>query len=115
MPNGSGSTPTGLPWKLRQEVRAVLAETRLARLSDQYDRLAEKIEALKRQHAQDRIRVPSAEEINFEKVRADGLQRELADAYRMLAEKDRELAAVKDLFKKLRAEYARTLCSDAGS
>jgi len=43
--------------KLRQEVRAVLAETRLARLSDQYDRLVREIEGLKRQRAEDRMRV----------------------------------------------------------
>ena len=41
----------GMPMELRQEVRVVLAETRLARLSDQYDRLSQKMDAMKRQHA----------------------------------------------------------------
>ncbi len=100
--------------KLRQEVRAVLAESRLDRLSDQYDRLAAYVEAMKRQHTQDRIRVPSVEEINVEKVRADGLQRELADAYRMIAEKDQELEAIKAVFKKLRAEHVRIACPPGG-
>jgi len=44
-----------VPMALRQEVRAVLAESRLARLSDQYDREVTYSEALKRQHARDRI------------------------------------------------------------
>ena len=99
-----------VPNALRQEVRAALAESRLDRLSYQYDRLAEKLHALKRQRTEERGLGPSAEEVNFEKVRADGLQRELADACRTVAEKDRELAAVKALFKKLRAEYARIVC-----
>jgi hypothetical protein len=108
----------GAPTELRREVRTLLAESRLARLSDQYDRLLEKSEAMKRQHARDRIRVPSAEEINFEKVRADGLQRQLADAYRMIADKDREMGTIKETFKKLRTEYARTIlppCGGSGS
>jgi FMN phosphatase YigB (HAD superfamily) len=102
--------------ELRLEVRAALAEFRLARLSYQYDREMQKAEATRRQRAEERAWGPSAEEINFEKVRADGLQRELAEACRMLAEKDRELEAVKELFKKLRADYARLVCpSDSSS
>jgi hypothetical protein len=103
-----------VPTALRQEVRAALAEFRLARLSYQYDRLAGKLEALKRQRAEDRLRAPSAEEIDFEKVTADGLPRELAEAYRMLAEKDRELVTIKEAFKNLRTEYARTICPPGG-
>ena len=100
----------GVPMELRQEVRAVLAESRLARLSDQYDREVTYTEALKRQHAEGRIRVPSAEEVNFEKVRADRLQRDLVTALQMVAEKDRELVTLKETFKKLRGEYARIVC-----
>ena len=96
--------------ELRQEVRAVLAETRLARLSGQYDREVQRAETLKRQRAEERAWGPSPEEVNFEKLRADGLQRELAEACRLLAEKNQELAAVKGLFRKLRAEYARLAC-----
>ena len=103
-----------VPMELRQEVRTMLAEARLARLSDQYDRLAAKVEAARRQRAEERAWGPSAEEIDFEKVRADRLQRELAEAYRMVADKDRELAAVKEVFKKLRAEYARIVCPPGG-
>ena len=103
-----------VPMKLRQEVRVLLAESRLWRLSDQYDRLAAYVEALKLQHAQSRIRVPSAEEINVEKVRADRLQRDLADAYQMLADKDRELGTIKEVFKKLRTEYVRMVCPPGG-
>jgi len=99
-----------VPLELRQEVRAVLAESRLARLSDQYDREVTYSEALKRQHAEGRIRAPSAEEINVEKVRADRLQRDLVTALQMIAEKDRELSAVTETFKKLRGEYARIVC-----
>jgi hypothetical protein len=102
------------PMKLRQEVRAVLAESRLARLSDQYDRLSQKMDAMKRQYAEDRIRVPSAEEINFEKVRADGLQRELLETLQMMADKDRETGTIKEAFKKLRTEYARMVCPPGG-
>jgi hypothetical protein len=97
-----------VPAALRQEVRAALAESRLWRLSDQYDRLLAQVEGLKRRRAEERM--PSAEEINFEKLRADGLQGELAEAYRMLAEKEDQLAALKEVFKKLRAEYARMVC-----
>ena len=103
-----------VPMKLRQEVRVLLAESRLDRLSYQYDRQVKETEALKRQHAQERIRVPSAEEINVEKVRADRLQRELVDAYRMLADKDRETATIKEAFKRLRADYARLVCPPGG-
>ncbi len=102
------------PMELRQEVRAVLAESRLARLSDQYDRLSQKMEGMKRQHAENRIRTPSAEEINVEKVRADELQRELADAYRVMADKDQELDTIKETFTKLRAEYVRMVCPSGG-
>ena len=102
------------PMELRQQVRAVLAESRLWRLSDQYDRLAAYVEAMKLQHARNRIRVPSAEEINGEKVRADRLQRDLADAYQMLADKDRETATINEAFKKLRTEYARMVCPPGG-
>ena len=102
------------PMELRQEVRAVLAESRLDRLSDQYDRLLGNMEAMKRQHTQDRIRVPSAEEINVEKVRADRLQRDLATAFQLLAEKDRELDTIKEVFKKLRTEYAHMACPPSG-
>ena len=86
--------------ELRQEVRAVLAETRLARLSDQYDREVQRAEALKRQRAEERAWGPSAEEVNFEKLRADGLQRDLLNACRIIAEKDQELEAVKELLQK---------------
>ena len=96
--------------ELRQEVRAVLAETRLARLSYQYDREVQRAEALKRQQAEERAWGPSAEEVNVEKLRADGLQREVAEACRLLAEKDQKLEAVKELFRKLRADYARLAC-----
>ena len=96
--------------ELRQEVRAVLAETRLARLSYQYDREVQRAEALKRQQAEERVWGPSAEEVNVEKLRADGLQREVAEACRLLAEKDQELEAVKEFFRKLRADYARLAC-----
>jgi G:T/U-mismatch repair DNA glycosylase len=99
--------------ELRQEVRAALAESRLWRLSDQYDRLLAQVEGLKRQRAEERM--PSAEEINFEKLRADRLQGELAEAYRMLAEKEDQLAALKEVFKKLRAEYARMVCPSGSS
>ena len=100
--------------ELRQEVRAVLAESRLDRLSDQYDRWSRKMDAMKRQHARDRIRAPSVEEINFEKVRADGLQRDLAATLQIIAQKDRELAAIKEVFKKLRAEHVRMVCPPSG-
>jgi len=102
------------PMELRQEVRAVLAETRLDRLSWQYDRLAAYVEAMKRQRAEERAWGPSAEEIGAEKLRADRLQRELADAYQMLADKDLETATIKEAFKKLRAEYARIVCPPGG-
>jgi hypothetical protein len=109
-----------VPAALRQEVRAALAEFRLARLSYQYDREVQKAEATRRQRAEERAWGPSAEEINFEKVRADRLQRELAEACRLLAEKDGELGVLKETFKKLRADYARLVCppdssSTAGS
>jgi hypothetical protein len=104
----------GVPMKLRQEVRVLLAETRLARLSDQYDRLLAKSEAIKRQHAETRIRVPPVEEINAEKVRADGLQRELAAVLQVFADKDREMDTIKEAFKKLRAEYAGIVCPPSG-
>ncbi len=104
----------GAPMALRQEVRAVLAESRLARLSDQYDREVRYSEALKRQHAENRIRAPSAEEVNFEKVRADGLQRDLVTALQMIAEKDQEMVILKESFKKLRGEYARIVCPPRG-
>jgi hypothetical protein len=100
--------------ELRQEVRAALAEARLARLSYQYDRLVAKVEADRRQRAEERAWGPSADEINFEKLRADGLQRELAEAYRTIAEKDGELGVLKETFKKLRAEYARLVCPPGG-
>ncbi len=96
--------------ELRQEVRAVLAETRLARLSYQYDREMQKAEALKRQRAEERAWGSSAEEVDLQKLRADGLQRDLLDACRIIAEKDQELEAVKELFRKLRADYARLAC-----
>ena len=102
-----------VPAALRQEVRAALAESRLWRLSDQYDRLLAQVEGLKRRRAEERM--PSAEEINFEKLRADRLQGELAEAYRMLAEKEDQLAALKEVFKKLRAEYARMVCPSGSS
>ena len=95
---------------LRQEVRVVLAEVRLHRLAGQYDREVRKAEAMKRQRVEERALGPSVEEVNFEKLRADGLQRELAEACRLLAEKDQELAGVKEVFRKLRAEYARLAC-----
>ncbi len=104
----------GVPTKLRREVQTLLAESRLARLSDQYDRLSAYVEALKRQQAQDRIRVPSAEEINVEKVRADGLRRDLVTALQMVAEKDRKLGTIKEAFRKLRTEYARIVCPPGG-
>ena len=66
------------------------------------------IEGMKRQQAEERALGPSADEVNFEKLRADGLQKELAEACRLLADKDREMEAVKEVFKKLRVEYART-------
>jgi len=104
----------GEPMELRQEVRAVLAESRLARLSDQYDREVRCSEALKRQHAEGRIRVPCAEEISAEKVKADRLQRELASVLQVLAEKDREMGILTETFKKLRSQYARIVCPPEG-
>ena len=43
-----------VPMELRQEVRAALAEFRLARLSYQYDREVQKAEAMRRQRAEER-------------------------------------------------------------
>ena len=62
----------GAPMALRQEVRAVLAESRLARLSDQYDREVRYSEALKRQHAENRIRrLPPKRSISRRSGRTD--------------------------------------------
>ena len=37
--------------------------------------------------------------MNDEKLRADGLQRDLADAYQIVADQDRELDTIKELFR----------------
>ena len=99
------------PDELRQEVRAALAESRLDRLSYQYDRLAENLEAMKRQRTEERVWVPSAEEVNFEKVRADGLQRELADACRMMPKRTgnwpRSKRSSRNFGQSMPASYAR--------